>query len=164
MFNVSHIGDFKTSGLQTADTELDSVDGHRFDSETLDIGKKLGKREYTVWYPRLKFSIPREYHDRADDIRFQEIEEVTDSTDMLIILVYRILKFKPGPEQNLGPISVYSLGENPPLKIFGLDYKYPKSRYQNVVNLSCSSVLKPESDVVKEVVVRRTKPRFHFAR
>jgi hypothetical protein len=72
---------------------------------------------------------------------------------MPVVLAYRVLESELGSIQYLCPVAVLSTGKDPPVVVLGLDNKYPKPGYKDVIDLS-GSLLQSKSDVVQEVIVR----------
>ena len=103
-----------------------------------NVGKKLGQRKYPIRDIGLKYRLSSKYNNGMHDVRIEEFEELPDGTNMPVVLAYRILESELGSVQHLCPVAVVSTGKDPPLVVFGLDYKYSKSRYEDVVDLSCA--------------------------
>jgi len=70
------------------------------------------------------------------DARIEEFEELPDGANMPAILAYGILESELGSVQHLRPVAVASTRKDPPPVVLGLDYKYSKSRYKDVIDLS----------------------------
>jgi hypothetical protein len=123
----------------------------------LNVGHELEQCEDPIRDVGLKYCISGKYNSGMDDVGLQEFEELSDGANMPVVLANRVLEVELGSIQHLCPVAVLSARKEPAVVVLGLDYEYPKSGYEDVIDLS-GSVFQPKRDVVKEVVVRWTEP------
>ena len=94
-------------------------------------------------------------------VRLEEFEEFPDGTNMPVVLAYRVLESELGSIQHLCPIAAPGTGKDPPLVVLRLDYKYPKSGYKDVIDLS-GSILQAKSLLRETASPRHDSYRVRF--
>lgn len=81
---------------------------------------------------------------------------------MSVVLEYWILELEPVVEQDLSPIRLLRVGEDPTLVALGLDDEYAEPRDEDVINLR-RAILHLKGDVIHQMIVRRTEVPLHGA-
>jgi len=74
------------------------------------------------------------------------------------VLEHWILELELALEQDLSPVRLLRVGEDPTLVVLGLDDEHAEPRNEDVINLGCA-VLQLKGDVIHQVIVRRTEVR-----
>jgi hypothetical protein len=169
VLNVCFSGDGKSFGLEPPDAKLHAIERHDFVCLSADVVDEPGKIKHSVRHFSLELGVTHKDDHRLDDLGRQKVEPFLHSADMPEILEDRVLKFELSIEQDLRPIGMLWIREDPAFVIFGLDDEDTKPRYEDVINLRCA-IAQLQGDVIHQMVVRRTealsyrlrKPRFAF--
>jgi hypothetical protein len=81
----------------------------------LNVGHELGQCEHPIRDIGLKYCTSGKYNSGMDDVGLQEFEELSDDTNMPVVLAYRILELELGSIQHLCPVAVLCARKDPPL-------------------------------------------------
>ncbi len=156
MLHVRLAADGEARSLEPSHAEVNSIERHDFDSLFAKVIDEPGEAEHSLWNlgPELCFS--GEDDDRFDCSGRQEIKEVLHRMNVPKILQKWVLEPELQLEQDLSPVPLRRVGEEPALVVLGLDDEYAESRDKDVINLGCT-VLHPKGDVIHQVIVRRIK-------
>ena len=156
MLDVRFAADGEAGSLEPSYAELNSIERHDFDGLFAKVIDEPGEVEHSLWNLGFEFSFASKDDDRFDCAGRQEIKEVLNRTNMAKILPDRILELELRLEQDLSPVSLLRIGEDPTLVVLGLDDEHAEPRNEDVVNLSCT-VLQLKRDVIHQVIVGRPK-------
>jgi hypothetical protein len=158
MLNVGFIADCETSGLKATYTELDSIERHDFDGLFAKVIDEPGETEHSLWNIGLELCFAGEDDNRSDCAGRQKIKKVLHRTNVPKVLQDWVLELELHLEQDLSPVGLLGIGEDPALVVLGFDDEHAEPRNEDVVNLSCA-VLQPKRDVIHQVIVGRTEIR-----
>src|SRR5438046_10628689 len=101
----------------------------------------------------MPFFFPAPYHPNVYTLSLHDALPIS-------VLEYWILQLELEFEQDLSPVRLLRVGEDPTLVVLGLDDEHSEPRNEDVINLGCA-VLQLEGDVIHQVIVRKTEVRLH---
>lgn len=158
MLDIRLAADGEACSLEPSHTELNSIERHDFDGLFAKVIDEPGEAEHSQWNLGLELCFAGEDDNRSDCAGRQEIKEVLHRTNVPKVLQDGVLELELHLEQDLSPVGLLRIGENPALVVLGFDDEHAEPRNEDVVNLSCS-VLQPKRDVIHQVIVGRIEIR-----
>jgi hypothetical protein len=90
------------------------------------------------------------------------MKETLHRPNVSVVLEYRILERIPVFEQDLSPVRLLRIGEDPAFAVLGLDDEYAELGDEDVIDLGCT-VPQLKGDVIHQVKFRRTEVPEHHA-
>jgi len=158
MLDVCLAADSEARSFEPSHAELDSIERHDFDGLFAKVIDEPREAEHSLWNLGLELCFAGEDDNRSDCAGRQEIKEVLHRTNVPKVLQDGVLELELQLEQDLSPIGLLRIGEDPALVVLGFDDENAEPRNEDVVNLSCA-VPQPKRDVIHQVIVGRTEIR-----
>ena len=162
VFNVGLATDGEARGFEPSNAKLHSLQGHDLDSLSAQVFCEPRDIEHSLRNRGPELCFTGENNNRLDGAGRQEFKEVLHCLNVSKVLDYWILKLEAVPEQDLGPVLVLRVGEEPTLVVLGFKDENAEPGNEDVINLGCS-VLHRQGDVIHQVIIRKTKGGLHDA-
>lgn len=156
MLNVSFSRDGKAGGFKSSHAELNAIEGHYFVRLFADVVDEPREIENSMRNIGLELGLSREDDNRLDNFWSQKIEQLLHGSNMTKILEDGVLKFELFLEQNLRPVGLLGIREDPSFVVLGFYHEDTKPGNEDVVNLSCA-IAQRKGYVIHQVVVWRGK-------
>lgn len=119
VLNVRLIGYCEACCLEATNAKLHTIERHDLGGLLGDVIDKLRETKNSGRDFSFELCVSGENHNRLDAIGRKKIEQLLNGSNVPKILKNRVLKLKLPLEQDLSPLRVFAIGEDPALVVLG---------------------------------------------